>query len=79
MPIMRPIVAAESVTALGPAVRGAVRGMPAAVVAAASARIGDARSMWDTGRLSVVNAVAAGQGITAGIAVRAAVARLRLV
>ena len=45
------------------------RGIAAATVAAASARIGDARSMWETGRLSVVNATATAWGITVGMSV----------
>ena len=40
----------------------AARGMPAAAVDCMSARIGDGRSMWETGMLSHVNAVAAARG-----------------
>jgi hypothetical protein len=47
----------------------AARGMPAATVDYRTARIGDARSLWETGRLSVVNAVAAARGWRAGDAV----------
>lgn len=45
------------------------RGIPAATVAAATARIGDARSIWDTGRLSVVNACARAAGASVGMTV----------
>ena len=57
----------------------AARGMPAAAVDYRSARIGDARSMWDTGVLSAVNACAAAVGVVAGMGVRDAVAPLRVV
>lgn len=50
------------------------RGIPAACVDHRSARIGDARSMWDTGRLSHVNAPAARLGATPGLGVAAFVA-----
>jgi len=40
------------------------RGIAAAAVAAASARIGDGRSSWDTGIISAVNAHAAAAGAT---------------
>lgn len=53
----------------------ASRGMPAATVACASARIGDARSMWATGVLSCVNAPAAAIGARVGESVQAFVAR----
>ena len=43
------------------------RGIAAAVVAADSARIGDCRSMWDTGRISVVNETAARLGVEVGM------------
>ncbi len=45
------------------------RGIAAATVAADSARIGDARSMWETGRLSVVNDTAKSWGIKVGMSV----------
>jgi hypothetical protein len=43
------------------------RGMPAATVDCWSARIGDARSMWQTGTLSHVNAAARALGAAPGI------------
>jgi hypothetical protein len=46
------------------------RGIAAATVAAASARIGDARSTWEDGILSRVNRRAAALGGTPGIAAR---------
>jgi hypothetical protein len=55
----------------------AARGIAAAVVDARSARIGDAASMWDTGLLSAVNAVAAARGVHAGAGVQEAALRLR--
>ena len=45
------------------------RGIAAAVVSADSARIGDARSMWETGRLSVINETAKAWGIKVGMSV----------
>lgn len=48
------------------------RGIAAATVGHASARIGDARSMWETGVLSRVNAAAAARGLRAGMRVEAA-------
>ncbi|MBK7471572.1 MAG: hypothetical protein IPI73_14090 [Betaproteobacteria bacterium] len=53
------------------------RGMPAGVVDYRSARIGDARSMWETGWISAWNAPAAERGLRVGIAVREAAALLR--
>ncbi|MFO1324957.1 MAG: hypothetical protein U1F15_12960 [Burkholderiales bacterium] len=53
------------------------RGMPAAAVDFRSARIGDARSLWATGVLSVVNRVARERGIAPGMAVRDAAEALR--
>jgi hypothetical protein len=50
------------------------RGIAAAAVDCWSARIGDARSMWERGRLSQVNAAAAARGIVAGQSVQAAAA-----
>jgi hypothetical protein len=44
----------------------AARGIPAITVSTASARIGDARSMWETGVLSHANAPAAALGARAG-------------
>ena len=53
------------------------RGIPAAAVDFRSARIGDARSLWETGVLSVVNAPAQALGVAPGMRVRDAAARLR--
>jgi len=55
----------------------AARGMAAAAVDFRSARIGDARSLWETGAISVANAPAAALGVAAGMRVRDAAARLR--
>ena len=44
----------------------AARGVPAATVSGDSARIGDAVSIWSTGRLSVVNMLASRLGIQVG-------------
>ena len=55
----------------------AVRGMPAAAVDCMSARIGDGRSMWETGRLSHVNAVAAARGAAPGMGVQDFVSLIR--
>jgi len=52
------------------------RGIAAATVAAASARIGDARSTYEDGILSRVNAHAAAHGLAPGISAREAVAML---
>ncbi len=46
-----------------------MRGVPAATVAADSARIGEAKSLWATGRLSHVNECAAKLGAAAGMTV----------
>jgi len=54
----------------------AQRGIPAATVDYRTARIGDARSLWSTGVLSVVNAVAAARGWRVGDTVQAAISRL---
>jgi len=54
------------------------RGIPAATVSAASARIGDARSTYEDGIISRVNARAAALGLRDGISARDFVARLRL-
>jgi len=48
----------------------AARGMPAAAVDCMSARIGDGRSMWETGVISHVNATAAERGARRGMRVR---------
>lgn len=48
----------------------AARGMPAATVDCMSARIGDGRSMWESGVLSHVNAVAAARGAAPGMRVQ---------
>jgi len=48
----------------------AARGVAAATVDCRSARIGDARSMWDTGALSQVNRSAARLGAVPGLRVR---------
>lgn len=53
------------------------RGIAAATVAAASARIGDARSTYEDGILSRVNARAAALGLTPGMSAREFVAVLR--
>ena len=53
------------------------RGIPAATVAAASARIGDARSTYEDGVLSRVNARAVALGLAPGMSAREAVALLR--
>jgi hypothetical protein len=50
----------------------AARGLPAATVDYRSARIGDARSLWETGVLSAVNEVAAAHGWRVGDTVRRA-------
>ena len=53
------------------------RGIAAATVSAESARIGDARSTYEDGVLSRVNARAAALGLTPGMPGREAVALLR--
>lgn len=53
------------------------RGIPCVTVAGDSARIGDARSMWETGRVSVANRAAARCGIAAGDALPVVVAKVR--
>lgn len=53
------------------------RGIAAATVSAASARIGDARSTYEDGIISRVNASAASLGLRDGISARAFVAGLR--
>ncbi len=53
------------------------RGIAAATVSAASARIGDARSTYEDGVISQVNARAASLGLRAGISARDFVATLR--
>lgn len=47
----------------------AARGIAAAVVAAESARIGEARSTWETGCISRINVVAQSRGARAGMGV----------
>jgi hypothetical protein len=54
------------------------RGIAAATVSAASARIGDARSTYEDGVVSRVNARAAALGLREGIGAREFVARLRM-
>jgi hypothetical protein len=51
------------------------RGIPAGAVDFQTARIGDARSLWETGVLSCVNASLAALGVREGMAVKDAVAR----
>ena len=53
------------------------RGIPAATVSAASARIGDARSTYEDGVISRVNGHAAALGLKSGMTARDAVALLR--
>ena len=53
------------------------RGIAAATVAAASARIGDARSTYEDGILTRVNMSAAALGIAAGVTAREFVAKIR--
>jgi hypothetical protein len=53
------------------------RGIPAATVSAATARIGDARSTYEDGAISRVNARAAELGLRPGVSARDFVARLR--
>jgi hypothetical protein len=57
----------------------AARGIAAGAVAAASARIGDARSTYEDGILTRVNTIAAGLGIAPGISAREFVAVVRRV
>jgi hypothetical protein len=47
----------------------AARGIPAATVDCMSARIGDGRSMWESGRISHVNAIAVRIGVRPGMRV----------
>jgi hypothetical protein len=53
------------------------RGIPAATVSAASARIGDARSTYEDGVVTRVNSRAAALGLASGTSAREAVALLR--
>jgi len=53
----------------------AARGIPAACVDLWSARIGDSRSMWETGRLSAVNTVGLACGWEVGERVRDVLSR----
>jgi uncharacterized protein YunC (DUF1805 family) len=55
----------------------AARGMPAAAVDHRSARIGDARSLWATGVVSVANGPAQALGIVPGMRVQDAARRFR--
>ena len=55
----------------------AARGIAAAAVASASARIGDARSTYEDGIVSRVNTRAAALGLREGLSARDFVARLR--
>lgn len=48
----------------------AARGIPAVTVDCMSARIGDGRSMWESGRISHVNASASQRGAAPGMGVR---------
>jgi hypothetical protein len=48
----------------------AARGIPAATVDCMSARIGDGRSMWESGLISHVNAIAARRGAAPGMSVQ---------
>ena len=50
----------------------ASRGIPAVAVDCMSARIGDARSMWETGTVSAVNEKAAQLGVARGMSLRRA-------
>lgn len=49
----------------------AARGIPAVAVAGATARIGDGRSLWDTGVVAHVNDAAVGIGAAPGMTARA--------
>ena len=53
------------------------QGIPGAAVDAASARIGDARSTWETGVVSAVNGLAAKRGVRKGMTVPEFADRLR--
>jgi len=53
------------------------RGIPAATVDAMSARIGDARSNWETGTLSHVNGMAEALGTRVGMTTQAFAAQVR--
>jgi hypothetical protein len=53
------------------------RGIPAGTVSAASARIGDARSTYEDGIISRVNARSAALGLREGITAKEFVAGLR--
>jgi hypothetical protein len=56
----------------------AARGIPAATVDCMSARIGDGRSMCESGLISYTNAVAAQMGVLRGITVQAFVELIRV-
>ncbi len=49
-----------------------MRGVPAAAVEGSSARIGDARSLWESGMLAVANRAAERAGVASGMSVQAA-------
>jgi hypothetical protein len=49
-----------------------LRGVPAAAVEGSSARIGDARSLWESGVLAVANRAAERAGVAPGMSVQAA-------
>jgi hypothetical protein len=55
----------------------AARGIPAAAVDCMSARIGDGRSMWETGLVSHMNAAAAQAGVARGMSVQEFVEAIR--
>ena len=55
----------------------AARGIPAATVDCMSARIGDGRSMWESGLISYTNGVAAAMGVACGMSVREFVRSIR--
>jgi hypothetical protein len=52
------------------------RGVPAGTVAHVSARIGDARDAWDSGRVSHLNEAARALGLTVGEPLQPAIRRL---
>jgi hypothetical protein len=55
----------------------AARGIPAAAVDCMSARVGDGRSMWESGRISHVNATASRLGALPGMSVQEFVRTIR--
>jgi hypothetical protein len=56
----------------------AARGIPAAAVDCMSARIGDGRSMWESGLISHLNSVAAAKGVARGMRVHEFVEVIRV-